>query len=168
MFLHSYWMVPLKTTSSVDLFWKEMFLWHFFSCLESVSNLSVYINSEDLESDAFSFIKLYSWNPNTSVLTEYFMYRLLKPIYDMTSSKWTRVNKLDQFPNIFLQTHSRISVYPKATANTGMLIFFFFQKYKVSLYTASKISRHKHLLRERNHKHEHPLKIFRHIPQLCK
>lgn len=49
--------VPLKTTSSVDLFWKEMPRKHFFSCLGSVTNLTMSINSEILQFDSFLFYK---------------------------------------------------------------------------------------------------------------
>jgi hypothetical protein len=65
MFLQSYWIVPLKTTSSVDLFLKEMSRKHSPSYLNSASSLTVYINSEVLESALFSFL-YFPWNPNSN------------------------------------------------------------------------------------------------------
>lgn len=162
MFLQSYWIVPLKTTSSVDLFWKEMSRKHFLSCLDSFPSLTVYINSEVLESDSFSFC-YFTLETQILVFSRIFYSTPFKVSLCHGILHWTWMNKL----------HERHKCFPWDTLQgiclsqgNGKLEHAYFlappppREYRVSLYTASKISRHKHLLRKINCNKEHLLKIW--------
>lgn len=163
MFSQSFWIVPLKTTSIVDLFWKEMSRKHFLSCLDSVFSLTVYINPELLEVYLFSF--LHTWNPNTSFELNIFFQKLWKATYAVASfNELYSVKKLYQWLLFFFfsSTFQDFSL-SQGNGKHGHAYFCVLplpQEYKVSLYTASKISRHKHLLRKRNHNMKHLLKIW--------
>ena len=70
MFLHSY--CASKSNLECCFVLKRNVRKHFLSCLDLVFGLAVYINSEILESDWFSFIKLYSSNPNPTIFNKIF------------------------------------------------------------------------------------------------